>query len=72
MKTEKQHHPIVFDESGNPVAIVFFDLRTRDHILYTLQKADEATITTLIEGKSPFDLLKVNSQNPKIKPKIEN
>lgn len=72
MKTEKQQHPFVFDESGNPVAIVFFDLRTRDNILYTLQKADEETITNLIAGKSPFELLKVNSQNPKTMPKIND
>lgn len=72
MKTEKQQHPIVFDERGNPVAIVFFDLRSRDRIIYTLQKADDDTITNLIAGKSPFGLLKVISENPKTKPNIEN
>lgn len=52
MKTEKQQHLFVFDDKGNPVAIVFFDLRTHDNIIYTLQKASEEEITALLTSSS--------------------
>ena len=50
MTIEKCSVPIVSDDKGEPIALVYFS-KNRERVIYTLVKADEDTIVKLLEGK---------------------
>jgi len=48
---EKQALPIILDEQGEPIALLFFN-KSRDRIIYTLKKADEDEIIELFQKQT--------------------
>lgn len=49
-KVEKQCIPVVLDEQGEPIAIIFYN-KHRDRVIFTTKSADEDEIIDLIECK---------------------
>lgn len=47
MTTEKQGLPVIMDNNGNPIAVIFFN-QSRDRIIYMLNKASEDDIMSLL------------------------
>jgi hypothetical protein len=44
---QKQSIPVIMDEDGNPVAIVFYN-KNRDRIVYVVEKAGEDELIELL------------------------
>lgn len=48
---QKMSLPVVFDEKGNPKAIVFLN-GNRDRVIYVCEKADEDEIVELLTSQT--------------------
>jgi len=51
MTVIKQGIPVIFNDKGEPVAVIFFS-QNRDRIIYMIEKADEEEIISLINTKN--------------------